>query len=195
MWCLLCRVETSGNLTAGLLAQRMGLPIKHFVAATNANDVVPEYLRTKVFSARPSVQTISNAMDVGNPSNFVRMLDLFDHDFELLTQRIKGYAFSDAETRSAMQQVYQQSGYVTDPHGAVGYLGLKQFLKTNQNYTGVFLETAHPAKFAEVVEATLQTKVELPERLQKFMEGEKKSVKISSGFDDFKELLLSLLSF
>jgi threonine synthase len=180
-----------GNLTAGLLAQRMGLPIKHFVAATNANDVVPEYLSTKVFGARPSVQTISNAMDVGNPSNFVRMLDLFDHDFELLTQRIKGYAFSDAETRSAMQQVYQQSGYVTDPHGAVGYLGLKQFLKTNSNCTGVFLETAHPAKFAEVVEATLQTKVELPERLQKFMMGEKKSVKIASGFDAFKESLLS----
>lgn len=180
-----------GNLTAGLLAQRMGLPITQFVAATNANDVVPEYLRTKVFIARPSVQTISNAMDVGNPSNFARMLDLFDHDFELLTQRIKGYSFSDAETRTAMQQGYKQSGYVTDPHGAVGYLGLNQFLKANPNYTGVFLETAHPAKFADVVEATLNTKVELPERLQKFMMGEKKSVKISSGFDAFKESLLS----
>jgi threonine synthase len=178
-----------GNLTAGLLAQRMGLPITQFVAATNANDVVPEYLKTKIFQARPSVQTISNAMDVGNPSNFVRMLDLYNHDFNLMTQSIKGYAFSDAETRSAMQSIHQQSGYVTDPHGAVGYLGLKQFLKTNPNRTGVFLETAHPAKFADVVETTLKTKVELPERLQKFMMGEKKVVVVSSKFDEFRGLL------
>jgi threonine synthase len=178
----------------GLLAQRMGLPITQFVAATNANDVVPEYLKSKKFQARPSVQTISNAMDVGNPSNFVRMLDLCNHDFDLLSQSINAYSFSDAETRSAMQSIHQQSGYVTDPHGAVGYLGLKQFLKTNATYVGVFLETAHPAKFAEVVETTLQTKIELPTRLQKFMEGEKKSVVISDGFEEFRELLPTLLS-
>jgi threonine synthase len=183
-----------GNLTAGLLAQRMGLPINQFVAATNANDAVPEYLKTKKFHARPSVQTISNAMDVGNPSNFVRMLDLFNHDVDQVRETIKGYSFSDAETRVAMQQVYNQSHYVTDPHGAVGYLGLKKFLKTNPTYMGVFLETAHPAKFADVVEDTLQTKVELPERLQKFMQGEKKSVVISSEFDEFKELLQTLLA-
>lgn len=183
-----------GNLTAGLLAQRMGLPITQFVAATNVNDVVPEYLRTKIFQIRPSVQTISNAMDVGNPSNFVRMLDLFDHDFELLNQRIKGYAFSDAETRTAMQEVYKQSGYVTDPHGAVGYLGLNQFLKANPNYTGVFLETAHPAKFVDVVEDALQTRIDLPERLQKFLQGEKKSVVISAEFAEFRELLPTLLA-
>ncbi len=183
-----------GNLTAGLLAQRMGLPITQFVAATNANDVVPEYLKTKIFQARPSVQTISNAMDVGNPSNFARLLDLFNHDFDKIAQHIKGYTFSDTETQTAMRQVYNQSHYVTDPHGAVGYLGLKQFLKSHPNYTGVFLETAHPAKFADVVEATLQTKVELPERLQTFMKGEKKSVVISPGFDEFKNLLPTLLT-
>lgn len=183
-----------GNLTAGLLAQYMGLPITQFVAATNANDVVPEYLRTKIFQARPSVQTISNAMDVGNPSNFVRMLDLFDHDFELLNQRIKGYSFSDAETRTAMQEIYKQSGYVTDPHGAVGYLGLNQFLKANPNYTGVFLETAHPAKFVDVVEDALQTRIDLPKRLQKFMQGEKKSVVIPAEFAEFRELLPTLLA-
>ncbi|MCW5911273.1 MAG: threonine synthase [Cyclobacteriaceae bacterium] len=180
-----------GNLTAGLLAQRMGLPVMQFVTATNMNDVVPEFLNTGEFRPRPSVQTISNAMDVGNPSNFARMLDLFNHDVDTLSERIKGYAFSDNETRAAMKQVYAQRGYVTDPHGAVGYLGLKQFLKSNPDYTGVFLETAHPAKFQDVVENAIQTKVELPERLQAFMKGEKKSVLMNNGFGELKDLLLA----
>ncbi len=182
-----------GNLTAGLLAQRMGLPIKQFVAATNANDVVPEYLATKIFRARPSVQTISNAMDVGNPSNFARMLDLFNQDFDNFSKLIAGYSFTDDETRAAMKQVYTKHGYITDPHGAVGYLGLKQFLKESPDYTGVFLETAHPAKFADVVEEALQTQIEVPERLQKFMRGEKKAVLISSDFGSFKEVISALL--
>ncbi|HRG08210.1 MAG TPA: threonine synthase [Cyclobacteriaceae bacterium] len=182
-----------GNLTAGLLAKRMGLPIANFVAATNANDVVPEYLKTEKFYPRPSVQTISNAMDVGNPSNFVRMLDLFQHDFKSLTELITGFTFTDAETREAMLQLYDSTGYIMDPHGAVGYLGLKQFLKSKPDYTGIFLETAHPAKFADVVEATLETKVELPERLQKFMRGEKKTVIVSAGFDEFREVISELL--
>lgn len=176
-----------GNLTAGLLAKRMGLPIANFVAATNANDVVPEYLKTEKFYPRPSVQTISNAMDVGNPSNFVRMLDLFQHDFKSLTELIIGFAYTDAVTREAMLQLYDSTGYIMDPHGAVGYLGLKQFLKSKPDHTGIFLETAHPAKFADVVETTLKTKVELPERLQKFMKGEKKSVVVSKEFGEFKK--------
>lgn len=181
-----------GNLTAGLLAQRMGLPIQQFVAATNANDVVPEFLKTEKFNPRPSVQTISNAMDVGNPSNFARMLELFNHDFEALKKSIKGYSFSDTETREAMQRVFNQTGYVLDPHGAVGYLGLKKFMSTQSTYSGIFLETAHPAKFADVVEAALKTKVELPTRLQKFMNGEKKSVEVNKEFEEFKDLLLGL---
>ncbi|MBX2900414.1 MAG: threonine synthase [Cyclobacteriaceae bacterium] len=183
-----------GNLTAGLLAKKMGLPINHFIAATNVNDIVPSYLKTGVFSPKPSVQTISNAMDVGNPSNFARLLDLFNNEYKELRESVSGYAFSDAETRTAMQQVYSKSTYITDPHGAVGYLGLVQFLKANPAYTGVFLETAHPAKFVDVVEDVVPVKVELPERLQKFMSGEKQSVLIPTGFDAFKELLPTLLT-
>jgi threonine synthase len=178
-----------GNLTAGLLAKRMGLPIAKFIAATNANDVVPEFLRTEQFNPRPSIQTISNAMDVGNPSNFVRMLDLFQYHFKSLKEVIQGCAFNDAETQEAMRQVFGDTGYIMDPHGAVGYLGLKQFLKSKPDYTGIFLETAHPAKFADVVEATLKTNIGLPERLQKFMKGEKRVVRISK---EFGELVLTL---
>ncbi|MBX2894064.1 MAG: threonine synthase [Cyclobacteriaceae bacterium] len=177
-----------GNLTAGLLAKRMGLPIANFVAATNANDVVPEFLRTEKFNPRPSIQTISNAMDVGNPSNFVRMLDLFQNDFKSLTDLITGFTFTDAETREAIQQVYRDNGYILDPHGAVGYLGLTNFLKSKP-HPGIFLETAHPAKFADVVEAALKNKIELPERLQKFMREEKKTVVISNEFVNFKHTI------
>lgn len=181
-----------GNLTAGLLAKHMGLPIANFVAATNPNDVVPEYLKTEKFNPRPSVQTISNAMDVGNPSNFVRMLDLVQHDFKSLTELITGFTYTDAETREAMLQLYDSTGYIMDPHGAVGYLGLKQFLKSKPDYTGIFLETAHPAKFADVVEATLETKVEFPERLQKFMRGEKKVILVYKEYENFKEVIFKL---
>lgn len=183
-----------GNLTAGLLAKRMGLPIEKFVAATNINDVVPDYLVNGKFTPRPSVQTISNAMDVGNPSNFARMLDLFNHDFESLSEEIAGYSYSDAETRTIMKQVYEKQGYILDPHGAVGYLGLTKFMNNNPGYTGVFLETAHPAKFANVVEDALQTRIDFPARLQKFMQGEKKSVVISAMFDEFKHLLPTLFT-
>lgn len=183
-----------GNLTAGLLAKRMGLPIEKFVAATNINDVVPDYLVNGKFTPRPSVQTISNAMDVGNPSNFARMLDLFNHDFECLSEEIAGYSYSDAETRTIMKQVYEKQGYILDPHGAVGYLGLTKFMNNNPGYTGVFLETAHPAKFANVVEDALQTRIDFPARLKNFMQGEKKSVVISAMFDEFKHLLPTLFA-
>jgi threonine synthase len=183
-----------GNLTAGLMAKKIGLPIQNFVASTNVNDVVPEFLRTHVFTPRTSRQTLSNAMDVGNPSNFYRLLDLYDNDSQKLSQDITGYHFSDEETREAMSMVFSDLNYTLDPHGAVGYLGLKKFLKDHANYTGIFLETAHPAKFLETVEGTINHKVEVPERLQKFMKGEKKSIQISSDFSELKSLLPTLVA-
>jgi len=180
-----------GNLTAGLLAKRMGLPISRFIAATNVNDIVPEYLKTNIFAPRPSTQTISNAMDVGNPSNFARMLDLYEHDVEKLKAEITGYAFTDAETREAMVSVFKARNYTLDPHGAIGYLGLKNYLPAKANEVGVFLETAHPAKFTEVVEETLKQKIALPEKLQHFMSKQKKSIAMKADFTSFKKFLLS----
>ena len=183
-----------GNITGGLLAKRMGLPIAHFVAATNVNDVVPNYLKTKNFTPRTSSQTISNAMDVGNPSNFARLLDLYGHDHNRFSSEVTGYAFTDEETRQAMRQVYQQKNYVIDPHGAVGYLGLKKHAaESTRPFTGIFLETAHPAKFKEVVEDVLKTSVEIPSTLQKFMTGEKQTIRMGSDFQSLKTLLMKEL--
>lgn len=181
-----------GNLTGGILAKRMGLPISHFIAATNANDVVPEYLQTKIFAPRPSQSTISNAMDVGNPSNFARLMDVFNNDYDAISAEITGYAFSDVETQKAMIDVYKASNYVLDPHGAIGYLGLKEYQKKYQ-VTGVFLETAHPGKFKEVVEGTLKQEIRLPSALQKFLSGKKDTYKTGSGFSEFKKLLQGTL--
>lgn len=178
-----------GNLTGGILAWKMGLPIHQFIASTNVNDIVPFYLDNGKFNPRPSIQTISNAMDVGNPSNFARMLTLFHEDYHEMSQMIKGYAFTDAETREAMKIVDKQSGYVLDPHGAVGYLGLKKYQSSNL-VKGVFLETAHPGKFREVVEDTLGRKIELPERLSDLITRKKKSIEMSSSFEEFREFLL-----
>ena len=179
-----------GNITGGLLAKRMGLPIDKFVASTNINDVVPRYLSSKSFNPGLSKQTISNAMDVGNPSNFVRMLDLFQGDFESLSREIAGYAFTDEETETAMQEVFSRNKYIMDPHGAVAYLGLKEFLKSRQTAaTGIFLETAHPAKFKEVVDETLKVPVPIPAELQKFLQHPKKSISLSSEYEVFKDFL------
>jgi threonine synthase len=179
-----------GNITGGLLAQRMGLPISHFVAATNINDVVPEFLRTHELKPRPSKATISNAMDVGSPSNIVRMLDLFDGDVSALEKAVTGYAFTDAETQEAMRDVYKNAGYVMDPHGAVGYLGLKKYMReVRSDVTGVFLETAHPAKFKEVVEDTLGMQIEIPATLQKFLNRSKQTREMRAEFSDFKKFL------
>lgn len=181
-----------GNLTGGLLAKRMGLPVQQFIASTNVNDVVPEYLHTKIFSPRTSKQTMSNAMDVGNPSNFARMLDLYNHDFESLSKDIIGYGFSDGETSQAMKDVKKNHNYLLDPHGAVGYLGLKKYQKeTGRNTTGIFLETAHPGKFSEVVEEKLQIKLELPEKLKAFLKNKKQTTKMSSEYEDLRSFLLS----
>lgn len=181
-----------GNLTAGLLAQRMGLPIHHFIASTNRNASVVDYLKNGVFTPHTSHTTISNAMDVGNPSNFSRMLDLFDNDSKKMKECISGFAFSDDETKKAMQYVMKHGNYVLDPHGAVAYLGLKTFLKNNPDYTGVFLETAHPSKFLEVVQPVIQQKVHIPDSLQRFLTKEKKSISSTADYESFKKILRSL---
>ena len=183
-----------GNLTGGLLAKRMGLPVEKFIAATNVNDVVPQYLQTGIMAPQPSKHTISNAMDVGNPSNFARLMDLYSNDLDGISGDIVGYAFTDQETSDVMRKVAEQYQYTLDPHGAVGYLGLKRYLQEfPRDVNGIFLETAHPAKFKSVVEETLGKEIALPAALQKFIEGRKQAVIISHDYDDFRKTLLETL--
>jgi threonine synthase len=180
-----------GNLTGGLLAKKMGLPVDRFIAATNANDIVPEYLQTKLFNPRSSKQTISNAMDVGNPSNFARLLDLFQQDHASISKSITGYAFTDSETQQVMVDVYKRKNYVMDPHGAVGYLGLKKYAADSKaTVNGIFLETAHPGKFKDVVEKALGEQIKLPQPLEKFLSGKKQSHNLAKSFDGFKSFLM-----
>lgn len=179
-----------GNICAGIVAHRLGLPIAHFVASTNVNDTVPRYLDTGEYAPKKSQQTLSNAMDVGNPSNFVRIEKLFNNDLKNLQSMFTAYSFTDAETREAMQYLHQQYQYTADPHGAVGYLGLKKFLDTHPAYQGLFLETAHPAKFLNEVEHTLSKKIVVPERLSGLLEKEKLSTKIKD-YAEFSSFLLS----
>lgn len=181
-----------GNLSAGVVAQRMGLPIEHFVASTNANDIVPEYLQKGIFEPRESIQTISNAMDVGNPSNFARLLDLFEDDQKKMNEVIAGYAFTDVDTAQVMHQVYSNKGYILDPHGAVGYLGLQNYLK-GMDAIGIFLETAHPAKFKEVVNKVIKTEIDIPERLLNFMQKKKQSESGKSDYPSFRNFLNRVL--
>lgn len=178
-----------GNLTAGLFAKFMGLPVKRFISANNENDIVYKYLKTGKYNPCESVATIANAMDVGNPSNFARILELYNHSHESITYDITGYRYSDAEIRETMKKVFTESKYVLDPHGAVGYRALKADLKAEES--GVFLETAHPAKFIETVESVLgKGTVRIPEKLEAFMQGTKLSVPMSTDFKDFKHFLL-----
>lgn len=181
-----------GNLGAGILAGRMGLPIDHFVAATNVNKVVPDYLNGAAFQAQSSIPTVSNSMDVGNPSNFPRLISLFGGDETLFKEKVKGYFFNDRDTVQAIQSV-KCKGYTLDPHGAVGYLGLKDFMAENPGYVGVFLETAHPGKFRDVVEGALGEKLELPDRLAAFLEGEKQVIEMGKSFGEFKGFLEELV--
>ena len=176
-----------GNLTAGLIAYKMGLPVKRFIAATNINDVVPEYLQTGKYNPRTSVQTLANAMDVGDPSNFVRVQEIFGKDINEIKKAIYGFVVSDDVIRKTIQNVFERSGYVLDPHGACGYVALNSELKNNEN--GIFLATAHPAKFPDVVEEQIKNKVEMPESMQQFMNKEKMINKITSSFEDFKAFL------
>ena len=179
-----------GNLTAGLFAKFMGLPVKRFVAANNENDIVYNYLQSGKYEPRASVSTIANAMDVGDPSNFARILELYNHSHSDIAGEIVGYRYSDDEIRETMKQVYVDDEYMLDPHGAVGFRALKADLKENE--VGIFLETAHPAKFTETVEKVLgEGIVELPEKLAEFMKGEKLSVNLSTEFADFKKFLLA----
>lgn len=178
-----------GNICAGLMAAEMGLPIDNFIASTNANDVVPLYLKSGNYKAKPSIATISNAMDVGDPSNFVRILEMFNKDRNSLKNKLSAYSFNDTTTMGAMEDIYKNYGYFLDPHGAVGYLGLKSFLEKKNDYYGVFLETAHPVKFADTVEEATGQKIEIPTNLRDIMNREKKAEKIST-YEDLKSYLL-----
>jgi len=178
-----------GNICAGMLAKKMGLPIDHFIASNNENNVVTRYLQSQEYSPKPSVQTISNAMDVGNPSNFVRILELFNNEFKPLSKQLSSFSYSDEETRKAIKEVKQKYNYVMDPHGAVGYLGLQEFLVGNPDYYGTFLETAHPVKFLETVEEVIGEKVEIPASIKEAMDKEKKSIEISD-YSELKEYLM-----
>lgn len=177
-----------GNLTAGLFAKRMGLPVKRFIAANNRNDVFLQYLQTGQYEPRPSVATIANAMDVGAPSNFARILDLYGDSHEAICAEISGASYSDQQIRQTLSSVYQTSGYLLDPHGACGYQALEDGLQADE--TGVFLETAHPAKFLDTVESVIGKKVVIPDTLKAFMNGKKQSVELPANFEAFKTYLL-----
>lgn len=176
-----------GNITAGLFAHRMGLPIKRFVAANNRNDVFLEYLQTGVYTPRPSVATLANAMDVGNPSNFARIIDLYS--YEQICTLISGYRYTDEQIAEAIRRCYAETGYLLDPHGACGYQALEATLRPGE--TGVFLETAHPAKFKGTVDQILGADIEIPAKLRAFMAGQKQSIELSKDFEDFKRFLLA----
>jgi len=179
-----------GNITAGLFAKRMGLPIKRFIAANNRNDIFLQYLQTGQYNPRPSISTIANAMDVGDPSNFARVLDLYSNSHEAIKTEISGVSYNDEQIAVTLKICFDETGYLLDPHGACGYQALKDGLRVNE--TGVFLETAHPAKFLETVERIIGQKVDIPQKLQEFMKGEKQSLELSKDFDGFKKYLLSL---
>ena len=180
-----------GNLAAGLLAHKMGMPCKGFIAATNANSVVPEYLETGNYQPRPSVATISNAMDVGTPSNFVRLTRLFGDDFDAFKAKVQGFHLSDADTRTRMAQIHKDSGYVCDPHGAIGHQALDAPLQQDHDATGVYLHTAAPCKFGDVVAPIIGQDPEMPERLTAIIDRPKQAVPISATYTALKDYLLS----
>lgn len=177
-----------GNICAGAMAQKLGLPIKQLVASTNVNDIVPNYLETGVYTPKPSKQTISNAMDVGDPSNFIRIQEIYKNNDSLLKENLSSYSFTDEETREAMKEIKRKSGYIADPHGAVGYLGLKKYFETNKGQ-GIFLETAHPVKFLDVVEPVLNETIEFPPQIMEVINKEKVSIEISA-YNELKQFLL-----
>jgi threonine synthase len=178
-----------GNICAGMMAQQLGLPVKHFVASNNMNNVVTRYLISQLYEPKPSVQTISNAMDVGAPSNFIRIQEIYKNNFEALKANLSSYSFTDNETKDALLEIYKNYNYVADPHGAVGYLGCKSHLKNNPNAHCVFLETAHPTKFLDVVEAVIQKEQPLPKQIQSVMGKAKVATRISN-YHDLKDFLL-----
>ena len=177
-----------GNICAGMMAHRLGLPVKHFVAATNINDTVPVYMETQKYEPKASKQTISNAMDVGNPSNFVRIQNLFNNDFKALSALFSSASYTDDQTIEAHKKIYKNTGYIADPHGAVGYLGLKKYQENNPGVTGVFLETAHPVKFLDTVEEALEIELPIPAQIKSVIDKEKTSITIAS-YEDLKNYL------
>ena len=179
-----------GNITAGLFGKKMGLPIKRFIAANNRNDIFYQYLQTGKYNPRPSIATIANAMDVGDPSNFARVIDLYGNSHAAISAEISGTTYTDEQIRETVKETWKEHHYLLDPHGACGYRALVEGLKEGE--TGVFLETAHPAKFLETVESIIGESVEIPAKLQEFMKGEKKSLQMTKEFADFKNYLLSL---
>ena len=180
-----------GNLCGGLLARKMGLPVSGFIAASNINDIVPKYLETSEFNPRPSIQTISNAMDVGNPSNFARLLDLYGGDYNLIKNTIKGISFNDDDTKQIIQDVESKHNYLMCPHTAIGYGGLKHFLDSES--VGIFLSTAHPCKFKDIVEPLISSEVEIPLRLKKIIEKKKEALSMTNDFAEFKSFLMKTM--
>ena len=183
-----CPSGNFGNICAGILAKKLGLPIHHFVAATNVNDTVPQFLLDGRYNPKPSKATISNAMDVGNPSNFIRIQEMYNHDLEQFKKDFSSYSYTDAATLDALKFIHKNDGYIAEPHGAVGYLGLKEELKNLPNAIGVFLETAHPIKFLDVVEPALHVKLPIPSQIESVLHQEKVSVKIKT-YEELKSFL------
>jgi threonine synthase len=181
-----------GNICAGLLANASGLPVKHFIAACNANNVVPQYFETQNYQPQKAVATISNAMDVGDPSNFVRIMELFQQQFSNLTAKVSSCSISDDITKETLRFVYSQHNYLCDPHGAVAYRALEDYLQTNTNSKGIFLETAHPVKFYDVVEPVISKTVTVPDSIKEQLTKEKKSTLIGAGVEELKRFLMGL---
>ena len=180
-----------GNICAGMLAHASGLPVKHFVAACNTNDTVPSYMENGVYQPKKAVSTLSNAMDVGNPSNFVRVLEIFEQEFEVLKGKLDSYSISDEETKQTIADVYRKYEYLLDPHGAVGYFALEKYLQEHSDEKGFILETAHPVKFPEAVETIINGKIEIPKSVNYLLDKKKQTVKIDADFLQLKEYLLS----
>lgn len=183
-----CPSGNFGNICAGIIAKKLGLPLTHFVAATNANDTVPQFLQKGIYEAKPSVATISNAMDVGNPSNFVRIQEMYNNDLNEFRKDFSSYTFTDEETKETMKSIYNHNGYIAEPHGAVGYLGLKKELKNYPDSIGFFLETAHPIKFLDIVEPVLNVQLPIPKQIESVLGKEKISIKIKT-YEDLRDFL------
>ncbi|NRT13572.1 threonine synthase [Flavobacterium sp. 14A] len=183
-----CPSGNFGNICAGIIAKKMGLPVAHFVASTNVNDTVPRFLENGIYDPKPSVATISNAMDVGNPSNFVRIQEMYNNDLEQFKKDFSSFTYNDAETLEAMKSIYKGNGYIAEPHGAVGYLGLKKELVNYPDALGIFLETAHPIKFLDTVEPALGISLPIPTQIESVLNKDKVTTKIKT-YEEFKAFL------
>jgi threonine synthase len=181
-----------GNLCAAMLAHVSGLPVRHFIAACNANNVVAEFLRTENYQPQKAIATLSNAMDVGDPSNFIRILEIFDHKIPELKKNLSAYSISDDETLQTMKEVHDSLHYLLDPHGAVGYLSLEKYMKSNPGTKGFFAETAHPVKFYDIVASATGDKVPVPAQVESILHKDKHSVKLGNNYSLLKEFLLEM---